>query len=626
MKLKPKLLLSLFILVTCQSFDLVYAKDIEYACLTVSVDEFSKNPGQVCRFINQLLQLDYPVYRCAQHKKIGKITLRPGDFIVVTENSRRRVLFIDYLKSENFVKGRDIDLPLEVEAYPLKEGKVAVYDGNYAQDGADMHVKTLRELGFDVRLMGDDDLFEHRLIYPEYIAFVLPGLGGDGGTVWYSPGIKGKKELQKFVKSGGGIFGTCAGAGLIVQKNEFYDELPSFYLGLAPIAHSVTFRGRGLIKEKILDKDNPIFFGLSEPYYALHSGGGGMRALNKRAKPVAVYSSLDKFKARPWARNYFNWDSTKQSFKPDPFPETEKDARKWLEPYLNNPNYASTIIAKNGKGKVVATGNHPEILAQMEEGCGKWEEGICFTNDDITNGYIYEANVIYFITQGERKKITLKPGTMYMESGEKFTFKRNAENLYINEYQSLLEKMEMKIDSLDFIINDIETKKTGIKIGSWHAVKREVNRLKDMLHAFKGDLKSAPAFGVVWSFQEANAIKNNFNALREPFKEAKKYLFYINNAVYALNYAVKQKEKVHGQHGSENREESWATIENYLKTYLSDVTPSDKNVEYVFGKLFKSPGYTLNMVLHDIKKHIIDMHQQLLSKILMHKFNNLKLN
>ncbi|MHB2153711.1 hypothetical protein ACX8XN_04855 [Calditrichota bacterium GD2] len=124
MKHKPKLLLSLLILVMCQSFDLVYAKDIEYACLTVSVDQFSKNPRQVCRFINQLLQLDYPVYRCAQHKEIGKITLRPGDFIVVTEKNRRKVLFIDYLKSENFVNVRDIDLPLEVEAYPLKRGKL----------------------------------------------------------------------------------------------------------------------------------------------------------------------------------------------------------------------------------------------------------------------------------------------------------------------------------------------------------------------------------------------------------------------------------------------------------------------------------------------------------------------
>ncbi|MHB2153710.1 hypothetical protein ACX8XN_04850 [Calditrichota bacterium GD2] len=355
-----------------------------------------------------------------------------------------------------------------------------------------------------------------------------------------------------------------------------------------------------------------------------------MRALNNKAKPVAVYSSLDKFKAKPWARNYFNWDSTKQSFKAGPLADTEKEARKWLEPYLNNPNYASTIIAKNGKGKVVATGNHPEILAQMKEGCGKWEQGICFTKGDIANGYIYEANVIYFLTQGKKKKITLKPGIMYMESGEKVPFKKSAENPYLNEYQSLIEKMEMKIDSIGLIIKDIETKKTGIKIGSWHAVKREVNRLKDMLHTFKGDLKSAQTFGVGWSSREANAIKNNFNALRESFNEARKYLFYINNAVYALNYAVKQKEKVQGQHGSnysaENREESWATIENYLKTYLSDVTPSDKNVEYVFGRLFKTPGYTLNMILHDIKKHIIDMHQQLLSKILMHKFNNLKLN
>jgi len=625
-----KFSLSLFLLIIIQTFHLVYAEDVKYCCFSVSVDEFSGNPKQVCSFINQLLQLDYHIYRCAQRKEVNKITIKPGDFIVELENSKRKFLFLEYLKSENFVKGRYINLPLDVEAYPLKKGKVAVYDGNYAQDCADLHVSTLTEMGFNVRLMGDGDLFDGKLTYPEYIAFVLPGLGGDGGSVWYSPGIIGKEEIKKFVKSGGGIFGTCAGAGIIVQRNDFYDEMPSFYLGLAPISHSVTFRGRGLIKEKILDKENPIFFGLSETYYALHSGGGGMRALNNKAKPVAVYSSLERFKAKPWARNYFNWDSAKQSFKPDPLPKTEKDARKWLEPYLNNPNYASTIIAKNGKGKVVATGNHPEILAQKEEGSGNWERDIYFTKSDINTGYIYEANVIYFLTQGKKKKIALKPITLGRKSGEQFTFKRSEENPYLNEYQSLIEKAEKKIDSIDFIIKNVENMKTGTRIGSWDAVKREIQILRDMLLKLKGDLKNAQKLGVGLTAKEMDEIKNNFKAVKTHFKEANKYLLYINNAVSALNYVGKQKEKVTGQHGSnysaENREEGWATNENYLKTYLSDITSFDKNVDYVFGKLYKSPGYTLNMILHDVKIVIIDMHQQALSKILKYKFNNLNLN
>lgn len=628
----------------------------KFSCYVVNVEEFRNNPKQTVNFVNKLIRLDYPVYRSAEIKNVGETRLKPGDFII-RFNNKKQFLYLHCLQGK-YGKGKYLNLPFDLKAYPLKKGRIAVFDGVYAQHCADNHLSTLTDMNFDAELLGDVDLFDGKLRYPEYIAFILPGLGSrESGLLWYSPGQKGKEEIQKFVRQGGGVFGTCAGAWLIMQKCEFNDETITNNLDLAAISHTVTFRGRGLIKQRAILKDSPLFYGLGEFFYMYHSGGGGMRALNDTAKAAAVYVDLSRYTARPWARTHFDWDKKGGVFRGDKPEETEEGARQWLLPYLNNTRFSSAIVAVNDKGRVVAIGDHPEHLAQMKEGKIKWHkdgEEFFLTREDMNNGYIYEANIIYFITQEPGQKIKFEPIEVDREflTTSSFNFKGN-QSKSVTELLKLIGKIEGEIDILDSAINEIETvnKKLKITISWWDKVLGIFNRLKNEISALSDNLIAIQYYGIEMEEKETCRIKEKLTVLEKQFKEAKKELFFIKNAMLSLDYISQQRNKVKGQHGlkfsAEEREESWSVGEEYLKIYLTDVVPVkdighdyhllhnyrlheyedvvplNKNVAYVYGSVTKSPGFTLNMVLRDIRRVVNRVQQDMAELILVYSKENL---
>ncbi|MCX7918334.1 MAG: hypothetical protein N3A72_01745 [bacterium] len=565
-----------------------------YSGFIIGINEFRNNPKEVVRFVNELIKLDYAVYRCATTANISGIQFYQGEFIIDLNLTNKQTMVFRRLRTHHGIIGRFESTAFSIPAYKLVKGKIAVLDTDYSLGGADNHVNVLDNLGFSVEYVTDMDLLDGTLVYPEYLALVLPGLGGNSGSPWYTFGEKSKQVIRSFVQNGGGIFGTCAGAGLILSQGDFNDEFPNNYLDLAPIAGTVTFRGRGLILEKVLDTASPLFYGLDDEFYMFHNGGGGMRVLNDNAKPMAVYTNLARYAAKPWAHDYYHWDTVQNRYQGHPPANTEEEARDWLAPYLHNPNYASTVFATNGNGRLVATGDHPETLARLQEGeMPLYKDGptIMVTREDINTGCMYEANIIYAITQSPISWIQFGLPRKVSDSNltqiprEKFNSRLTQKN--IARLKSELGIVEQEINELNEIITELNSQQanqTNVAVNKY--LGKILSQTKKLGTEISYSLGTLLQLEVNLANEKTDILLKDLICAEQQLKSIKKELVFINNAVTQLHYIAKQIERTKGQYGSaysaDDRQEHWQTISEFLQLYISDSIPSNERIDYVF--------------------------------------------
>ena len=341
------------------------------ALLMISSREFIERPCQVSRLVNALLRAGYPVLKTFSGFIFNYVEIEAKN---LAEKFGVALCSVDVEE----LSGRLLSYP-----------RVGIYSGRGTYIEGRVHADTLRRLGFyDQKWLGDLDIYSGALSHVD--VFLVPGGWGVKGPDFIPFGGEGRGILEKFIREGGGYLGTCAGSIYLGKRITAKDLEPELTLGLLDADVVACFRGRGLVKVKVVDAENPVVEGLPEVFPVYHSGGFVLEPYaSGNARVAAVFSELYMYEAYPWAN-------------------VEE-----LEEMLGKA--ANIVTGELGKGKIVAFSSHPEYQSYLRQetirfrtGGRKYEVG----EEVVRMGYALEANAIFYLSSGKPVKLDqsdLKP-------------------------------------------------------------------------------------------------------------------------------------------------------------------------------------------------------------------------
>ena len=300
------------------------------------------------RFINRLLQNDFKVYLVAEKTKMSNSfsTLEIGDFIISRQQNNIYPFastllhkYIEKLSEELNVTIKEINFDFQVTAFPLKKARVAVYYGGGATGGSLEHIYPLEETDFELNIFDSSDLKDAEL--SKYDVITFPG----GGPYEEYLDENVISEIKNFVSNGGGFVGTCGGAafgvniGLLNAKlamGELYPQYPEY----------ADFRGP--VKLKIFC-ESPVTVGYADFLNSVYFRGPFFSKAGTNVNVIALFHSLteDTQVFFPEITKAYNFSLN-----------TEAIGRFWNTP--------AVISGEYGKGKVVLSSVHPEILNESQ--------------------------------------------------------------------------------------------------------------------------------------------------------------------------------------------------------------------------------------------------------------------
>lgn len=294
------------------------------------------------RLVNRLLRNGFAVYLVMEQAESASFSLEPGDFLVSTacnlDYSFAAKILRDYLEDQSRhlnVTVKETSLDLEVKVSRLNKPKVAVYYGEGTTGNSIEQIRVLEKAEFELKLLTSSELKNWR--YYDFNAVMFPG-GGPYEDYLTEEDIS---SLKGFVLNGGGYVGICGGSvlgasiGLLnvkLMKGILYPQFPEY----------ADFRGP--VKLKIF-QNNPLTSGYSGFLNCVYFRGPFFSDVENDVKIAAVFDSLTSeteiyFPEIAKAYNFsINTDSLNRCF-----------------------GTPAVVFGSYGKGKVVLSSVHPEIL------------------------------------------------------------------------------------------------------------------------------------------------------------------------------------------------------------------------------------------------------------------------
>ncbi|MCK4365468.1 MAG: hypothetical protein KAW45_05415 [Thermoplasmatales archaeon] len=184
--------------------------------------------------------------------------------------------------------------PLDVQAYPLKEVKVAQFK-SCITFGEVCYLEALRKCGFLSFEVLRDRTVKEKLNNEDFNVF-LHACGGPVYASFYKTGwfhnfyedfaYKAANTVRKFIANGGGYVGACYGmekaasgrkygsVTIHLKRIAYNPNLPCFgYYAIADIITEKIDKYLGLIQIKIANDKHPVSFRLDNITWDLHFGG-----------------------------------------------------------------------------------------------------------------------------------------------------------------------------------------------------------------------------------------------------------------------------------------------------------------------------------------------------------------
>lgn len=313
----------------------------------------------VFRLVNRLLLNGFNVYLVTEIKE-SNVAIKPGDFLVSLNNNdcpfAVSILdtYINLLHRQLNVTVEKVDLGLSLVVTQLKKPKIAVYYGKGTTGNAIEHISVLEKTDFELKLLTLGEL--EKLDYADFNVVIFPG-GGPYKNYIAEDHIS---KVKRFVLNGGGYIGICGGAafgaeiGLLnveLMKGELYPQFPEYADFRGPIRLRTT-------------QNNILTLGCADSLKCMYFRGPFFSQVGDGVEIAAFFDTLT--------------DKTEVYF-----PELAKAHGFHVNIASINRSYntPAVVFGNYGKGKVVLSSVHPEIL---------------------NNSQRFFINMIFFALSGEK--------------------------------------------------------------------------------------------------------------------------------------------------------------------------------------------------------------------------------
>lgn len=368
------------------------------------VEVTSTQPPQqqksICKLVNKLLSLDKEIYwlsskisflsECLdEDDNVKTKCFEKGSFIVsFTEDTNKNNNIIneiisDQASSEHTYK--IMEALTDIPAYILKEPRIV----HLKEKGAVMasYYKILEEAGFQNNIRLNVNELKDSLTVENYDIFIWGAQGGGYLNVLKTlADVKLNNKIKKFVMEGGGYIGSCNGAYHAASGNRRPSDFPDFFpydntfhpslnalsLHLGIIDRDIyrALPGSTTVKVKIVNLDSPLAFGVPEIIDNDYLNGPMFLegSLGSNTEPLAVITDIIEFCPGSFV------EECKLSYEyqgDNPWFDGMSDGEKYnmLNSWVNytlgltdGTPKTLWVTAKNGKGKIVAFGGHPEFI------------------------------------------------------------------------------------------------------------------------------------------------------------------------------------------------------------------------------------------------------------------------
>lgn len=377
----------------------------------------------IARLVNRLLSDEIPVYWLGSDILINSTDIYTnqsaekeflkGSYVIPFIDNKiadgKTSAYTTLQSSYGNLKAYTINHPLEnIGVYQLTKPKIAQYKSGSVSDFPANY--KLIDMGFENRsILGPDDVINN-LTVENYNIFIWGGFTYKYGQFFNDlfglKAFKVRSKIKDFVKNGGTFIGICYGAweaasGLkkpytippYISSNRIFGLLPT-QLKLIDLPVYRALPGGGNITLKIVNKDNPMTFGLPDYIENYRYAAGPIFNENtikeSSTEVIGVISDIDR---DTWYWNtsmmnfYFYWRT--------PLISEEikmKISNKWMGDSIGK---ATWVANKYEKGKVIAFGGHPDY-------CSLYKGG-----ENSRSSPRLLINAIYYGVSSEYKRINI---------------------------------------------------------------------------------------------------------------------------------------------------------------------------------------------------------------------------
>jgi len=361
------------------------ASAVSYPCygyiVPIYPDDVYTTQKKICNLVNDLLHEEITVYWLTSNLTVKISNLlengirykgfNKGSYIIPITNDTQ----VDFNIISTLYKYKEY-YPLEVYelkesienifVYELFEPKIALHGGypdSYeSQILWEMYYSDLESGGFRNARILDWDVIADELNNEEndFDVFIIGGAYNDANSTiqqminQFNP--DSVNAIKTFINNGGGYVGSCYGGYQIAIGIEipwpwgdlfFLDFLQDIFLLFSDRTVFRALPGGGYVKLKIIDSENPVTYGIEEFVTSIYAGGPMFLGGAGNTDTIAVLEEVVNSEFYP-----FDWD-----------PKVPEIFRNIWYDYAKNK--ALWVTTNYGDGKVVAFGDHPEMM--MEE-------------------------------------------------------------------------------------------------------------------------------------------------------------------------------------------------------------------------------------------------------------------